>query len=333
MNRGLLHGAGKLVLAVGVSTVWSLSGRAEAPDTWRCQIDLHQGDTGRLEFTNTTANLVGTLTVDRGGTPMTSDVKGTLNGETISFTRTLTPSTTVQPFRGVVLASEDGRFKMAGRFAAAFEGVWSATCTSDSGSPPPDASAGGRAATGGGLAGPALTIRPNPFRPSTRDRVRLIADAAHSTGVRDVTIFVNGQPVQTCAASHCEFTGGPYPGTIRWRVSARAQNGGITEGEERDLVISAGAGTGSCSISGAATGPRATASTAFGAALFGPDNSTSLRVRQPFRAGRFRFTDLPDGKYVVIPDTKADIAVSINPRRQEVVCRGAAIDGVNFEFR
>ena len=156
MKGSLFHGAGLLVLAMGGSTVYILADRAEARDTWRCQIDLHQGETGRLEFTNTVANLAGTLTVDRGGTQMTSEVKGALTGETISFTRTLTPSTTVQPFRGVVLASDDGRFKMAGRFAAAFEGVWSATCTSDSGSPP-DASAGGRAATGSGLAGPALT--------------------------------------------------------------------------------------------------------------------------------------------------------------------------------
>jgi hypothetical protein len=329
MKHVVLNGAGWLLLAMGGSALCAPAVRAQAPDKWRCEIDLHQGNTGRLDFRVTAGNLLGTLTVVGGRNPMASDVRGRLGGETISFTRTLTPSTTVQPFRGVVLASDDGNFKMAGRFAAAFEGVWSATCASHSAS---DAATGGRGTSGGELAGPALTLRADPAEPRTGQRVRLIADAAHSSGVRDITIHVNGQPVQTCAGTHCQITGGPYPaGRIRWSVSARAQNGGTTEGEERDLVISAGSASGSCSISGAARGPRAASAGTVAVALFGPDNRTSLRVRRPFTGGRFRFADLPDGKYIVSLDAKADIA--INPPRREVVCRGGAIDGVNFEFR
>jgi hypothetical protein len=67
--------------------------------------------------------------------------------------------------------------------------------------------------------------------------------------------------------------------------------------------------------------------------LLGPNNDKRLRARQAFGTGRYAFSNLPDGRYVVVPDTKADVAVEVIPRRREVVCQGGAITDANFEFR
>jgi hypothetical protein len=45
----------------------------------------------------------------------------------------------------------------------------------------------------------------------------------------------------------------------------------------------------------------------------GPDSMTAVRAHQPFGAGEASFPNLPDGKYIVTVDTKADIAVNVTP--------------------
>lgn len=236
----------RLQTLMAVAVVAFLCAAPAAATTWRCDVDLHQGDTGRLEFNLTGSDLSGSIAVNRNGTVMTSQVSGTWSGEAIAFTRTLSPATTIQPFRGVALDGGDGRTKMAGRFAAGFEGIWSAVCTSG----PQD---------GGG--------RPDPPR-------------------------------------------GP--------------------GAERPPVSPGRGGT--CSISGAVTGPRASLASTFSVILYGPDSMTTVRGRQPLGSGRYQFSDLPDGRYVVAADTKADVSVTISPRRQVVTCQGGAVTA-NFEFR
>jgi hypothetical protein len=65
----------------------------------------------------------------------------------------------------------------------------------------------------------------------------------------------------------------------------------------------------------------------------GPDSMTAVRAHQPFGAGEASFPNLPDGKYIVTVDTKADIAVNVTPRRHEVVCSGGTVARKIFEFR
>ena len=328
------YASGVAVLAGAMGLSWSFGPvvHGRAPNTWRCDVDLHQGDAGTLEFALTGTAIAGTMVIDRSGTSMESKVDGTWVGETISFRRTLSPSTSMQPFLGVALPAEIGQVKMAGRFAAAFAGVWSADCTGDPGSTTPGTGTGGPDT--GTPAGPALTTRPNPYKPTARDRVTFMADASHSSGVLDVTISVNGVAVQTCPTAHCEFVGGPYPaGVVRWRVSARARNGGINEGVERPLTIAGAPTTGSCSIAGSATGPAAEAAAVFEVELFGPNDNRTFRTRQPFNGSQYRFDNLADGKYLVVIDTRADISVRPVPARREVVCQGAAITDMNVEFR
>lgn len=218
---------------------------AQPFERWACDVDLHQGDTGTLQMTVTGTAVDGSMTVRRGGAPpVTTPIKGSWNGEVVRFTRTLS-ATSEQPFLGVAAREGDRPVKMAGRFAAGFDGVWSATCSRSAGggAKPPDPPVPPK-----GPAGP-----PNP--------------------------------------------------------------------------------SGSCSISGAATGPRADVVKVFALVLYGPDNDRRMRARHPFGGGAFTFRNLPDGQYVIVPDTKADVAVRITPRRQVVHCRGGAVTGVNFDFR
>jgi hypothetical protein len=90
--------------------------------------------------------------------------------------------------------------------------------------------------------------------------------------------------------------------------------------------------TGSCTISGTATGPRASVAPAFSVMLFGPNADTTLRTRQAFANGQFHFQNLPDGRYVIATDTKADVMVHVEPPRQTVVCQGRPVS-VSIVFR
>jgi hypothetical protein len=317
----------------------------ETQETWTCELDLHQGDTGVLEFSVTGGTIEGRITVKRGPTAgaMTTNIKGSWSGDDIKFTRTLSPATTIQPFVGVAVQAEDD-VRMAGRFAARFAGVWSASCPTGGRSLPDDKAAGGGGAGGGGGGGgktppgPALTVRVDPATPSAEDRVRILANAKSSGGTRFIVVHVNDKVVNTCReTADCDFIGGPFPpGALRWRVTARSRDGGQTV-RNGQLVVrpvaSPEPAVGSCSIAGAAVGPRAGVAEVFGVMLFGPNNEKLFRARQALGSGQYRFDKLPAGRYVLIADTKADVLVDINPRRREVVCGGAAITGMNFEFR
>jgi hypothetical protein len=92
--------------------------------------------------------------------------------------------------------------------------------------------------------------------------------------------------------------------------------------------------TGSCSISGQATGDRADVADIFFVILCGPDDDRNCREPQHFdSSGRYEFSGLPDGQYLLRVDTRADTFISPYPDQERVVCRGEAIRNVNFEFR
>ena len=213
---------------------------------WKCEVDLHQGDAGTLQFTLLAPAVEGTLVVARGpdAAPMTTTVKGSWTDDVVRFTRTLS-ATSEQPFVGIAARDGDGLVKMAGRFAAGFDGLWSATC-----------------------------------------------------GKRPV---MNG-----------DATGGTGP--------------------VPPVVLAPSPVSASCTISGAATGPRADVAKVFQLVLYGPDNDRLVRGRTPFGQA-YLFQNLPDGRYVIVPDTKADVAVTLTPRRQVVQCRGGSLTGTNFDFR
>jgi uncharacterized protein with LGFP repeats len=90
----------------------------------------------------------------------------------------------------------------------------------------------------------------------------------------------------------------------------------------------------SCSISGKAYGPGAAQAPAFIVSLLGPNNLNSLRDSRPFdESGRYAFTGLPQGRYRLSVDTKADLFVGPHPTRRDVECRGGAVRDIDFEIR
>jgi hypothetical protein len=303
---------------------------AREPEAWTCTIQLAAGGTGSLQFTRTASGIQGDLTqaVGQASTP----IKGAWNRELIRFSRTLSDSTE-QPFIGIAVSPDDHTMKMAGRFGSTFDDVWSAACSRGDENPGTGAGTPAGATETSGMPGPSLSIRIDPYKPTTLTPVKFIARASHSSGVREVTIHVNGQAVRTCSVPSCEFTGGPYPaGTIRWRVTATAQNGAVQPGDEREVTIAGSSPGTACSISGAASGPHAELAKSTVLLLYGPDSSTVVRARQPFGSGTFSFTNLPNGRYILSADIRGDTAVRVVPRRVEIVCSGAAVAGVNFAF-
>lgn len=183
--------------------------------------------------------------------------------------------------------------------------------------------------------GPSLNIRTDPYNPTSKDRVRFIASASHSSGVRDISIHVNGRKMRTCQATKCEYTGGPYKArTVAWRVSARSKDGGETYGSENRLQVKAAPISGQCSISGRAVGSHAAVAPAFFINLYGPNNDRHYRETKSFQSnGRYQFTKLPAGRYLLNVDTRGDTAVGAHPRSRTVECQGAGPKNVNFEFR
>lgn len=183
--------------------------------------------------------------------------------------------------------------------------------------------------------GPSLNTRAQPYEPTTEDRVRFEARASHSSGVESVTFHVDGRAVKTCRTATCVYVGGPYPaGEVRWRVSAKSRDGGETYGYDSELAITAAPAGGSCVLRGRATGPGADVAHVFFANIYGPDDPNRFRESARFdRSGRFRSSGLPDGQYRLVLDTRADLAVGVEPRQTTVRCSGGRAPERIFEFR
>ena len=183
--------------------------------------------------------------------------------------------------------------------------------------------------------GPSLNLRTDPFHPTTNDRVRFIARAAHSRGVRDITFYIAGRPVHTCRANSCEYKGGPYPaGNLIWRVSARSRDGGETYGSDNMLTVKAAPTAGRCTIAGKAYGSGAAAAPAFFVNLYGPNVMNKYRQTKSFASdGRYQFDNLPEGRYRLRVDTRGDLPIGVFPSVRTLECRGSGPRNVNFDFR
>ncbi|MDD2335643.1 MAG: hypothetical protein PHD01_03605 [Geobacteraceae bacterium] len=122
-----------LLCIIMICTAFPSPAKSQTVENWQCTLDLHQGDTGTLEFTRTGALIKGKTIVHRGANTFENTVKGTWSGATIKFWRELNPSSSGQPFKGIAVSTDDNKVKMGGRFANLFAGVWSADCEAKAG--------------------------------------------------------------------------------------------------------------------------------------------------------------------------------------------------------
>ena len=326
-----------------LSLVVGAQASAQSKESWECSLDLHQGDTGTLSFARQGSAISGATYVERGDHK--HQINGSWQGNKITFRRTL-GGNSVQDFDGIAITINDREVRMGGRFAARYNGVWSANCglvrqTVDvSGGvkrPPvpvrPADPLQPERPVEPTSAGPALNMRATPYEPTERDKLQFSVEASHSQGVESIEIFVNGQSAKRCRSKNCVFSGGPYrAGTINWYVIARSNNGGVNETRPSAITIGSVTVVGNCSISGRATGSKASSSDAFFVSLSGP-NSNAYRDSTAFRSNRYSFTGLPEGRYYLSVDTRGDLPVRVSPANRTVDCRTSGVTDANFEFR
>jgi large subunit ribosomal protein L7/L12 len=98
---------------------------APKPQTWRCKVDLHQGDVGTIELHRAGEKIRGAMYIERIDSKHA--ISGSWKGDRIEFWRTLSSSSS-QPFTGTASKTSDNTVAMAGRFANQYSGVWSADC-------------------------------------------------------------------------------------------------------------------------------------------------------------------------------------------------------------
>lgn len=111
------------------------------PQTWRCKVDLHQGDVGTMELKRAGARISGAMYIERTG--YKHAIKGSWKDDEIEFRRMFSQSSG-QPFKGTATKGSDNRVLMAGRFAYQYSGVWSADCAQVNSSGDAAAGAAGR---------------------------------------------------------------------------------------------------------------------------------------------------------------------------------------------
>jgi large subunit ribosomal protein L7/L12 len=112
--------------------------------TWRCKVDLHQGDVGTIELTRAGERIRGAMYIERIDDKHA--ISGTWKGDKIEFWRALSQSSG-QPFTGTATETSDTTVVMGGRFANQYSGVWSADCkqvVSGGGTPAPPAGTAGQ---------------------------------------------------------------------------------------------------------------------------------------------------------------------------------------------
>jgi hypothetical protein len=92
--------------------------------------------------------------------------------------------------------------------------------------------------------------------------------------------------------------------------------------------------TGTGSVSGKIYGPGMYAAKVFHVSLYGPDDFKQFKETKKFDdSGSYTFTGLTPGKYRIVVDTKADIAIGPHPSYQVVECKENAVQDVNFELK
>ena len=104
------------------------SAAAGLKDKWQCTIDLHQGDTGTIEFAKDGSHIIGKIIITKKTRTSESTIEGEFGETEVYFKRTLSDMS-YQPFKGIISIVDTKHMKIEGLFASGFSGKWSADCT------------------------------------------------------------------------------------------------------------------------------------------------------------------------------------------------------------
>ena len=187
-------------------------------------------------------------------------------------------------------------------------------------------------------AGPKIEAGVTPFSPDSKEKVKFTARAKGPARLFAVTIYVNDKMAKSCPNSSCTYVGGPYsPGKLSWSVSAKDHNNQSSNTGKKILKITAAMApertqTGKCQISGKATGSGKDKASLFTVFLSkGGSVQKTTRFSSP---GNYSFSKLAAGTYNISLDSKADLAISPQPRSRTVTCGSSGTkSGQDFEFR
>lgn len=297
---------------------------------WECAVNLHQGDNGTLSIERKGDKIEGMINIKRNDSVFENEVSGRWVANEISIKRFLGDSSS-DSMAGIVIELGTKKVKIGGRFSSEYQGVWSADCdlvstsalakenTSDAGSP--------------SKVEPSTSIRVTPNNPNNKDRIEFSARASHPDGIESVAFFLGKKNIHTCSANECSFSYGPIAkGKYFWRVEAVSKSGVKNTESPNELLVSAVPTNGECTISGIATGPAAELSGIYLIKLFGPDGNT-LRASKEFQGGRYQFGNLPNGRYTLAVDTRADKGILATPAITTAECQAQSNVSINFDFR
>lgn len=297
---------------------------------WECAVNLHQGDNGTLSIERTGDSVSGMINIKRNDSVFENEVSGRWVNNEINLKRLLGESSN-ESMTGIVVALGTKKVKIGGRFSAEYQGVWSADCDLVSTSalekePSADADTASKVE-------PSTSIGVIPNNPTSKDRIKFSARASHPDGIESVSFILGKKKIHTCAANECDFTYGPISkGKYSWRVEALSKSGVKNTEGKNELLVSAAQANGTCTISGIATGTAAELSEIYLIKLFGPNDNT-VRASKEFQDGRYQFTNLPEGRYTLTVDTRADKSVLATPEATSAKCLAQENVTVNFDFR
>jgi hypothetical protein len=177
---------------------------------------------------------------------------------------------------------------------------------------------------------PVLRVQQRPGRPSTKQRVTILAQASDPSGVAKVQIKVDGHPLREFAGAKASLTVGPFPkGTVNYEVTAFDRAGNRSWSGRKRFVVVAAQPSGASTISGRITGKRRFCKEV---AAFSRDRPGKPRTGRVNDQGRYVIRNLPDGRYRVVPLAGGKFDLLCKPKRHDVTCQGQQSRTASFEI-
>jgi len=303
---------------------------ANGTETWQCALDLQQGDKGSMTLELSDTVISGSINIDRNGSEFAQQLEGRWLDREVELKRFVSANSN-QLMHGIAIRVGAEQVKMGGRFAEGLSGVWSADCdlvsqsagkTDDSSEQAPSQVA------------PSISVRATPFRPSNTSTIKFSAQAVHPEGIESITFYVNNKSIHTCVSNECNVKHGPLKtGKHQWHVIAKSKNGIENTKTSNNLRVTNSADSGSCTISGIATGPAVAESSKVVVELTSKNRAQTIHKAVRFDAGTYRFVGLVKGSYVLNIEAADSLGILVSPISTQIECKTDRKVQQNFDFR